>query len=51
MNLIIKICGIRDPEMAEQAAMLGVNLIGIIFHPLSPRYVSLDQAIAISLMR
>ena len=47
-NHIIKICGIRDPAMAEQAAIAGANLIGIIFHPLSPRYVSLDQAIAIS---
>ena len=45
---IIKICGIRDPGMAEQAAKAGANLIGIIFHPLSPRYVSLEQAAVIS---
>lgn len=47
-NHIIKICGIRDPDMATQAAIAGANLIGIIFHPSSPRYVSLDQAVAIS---
>jgi len=47
-NHIIKICGIRDPKMAAQAATAGANLIGIIFHPSSPRYVSLDQAAAIS---
>ncbi len=48
-NHIIKICGIRDPGMAEQAANAGANLIGIIFHPLSPRYVSLVQAAEISM--
>ena len=47
-NYLIKICGIRDPEMAVQAAIAGANLIGIIFHPLSPRYVSLEQAVLIS---
>jgi len=48
-NHIIKICGIRDPGMAEQAANAGANLIGIVFHPLSPRYVSLEQAAAIAI--
>jgi phosphoribosylanthranilate isomerase len=48
-NHLIKICGIRDPHMAEQAAIAGAHLIGIIFHMPSPRYVSLDQAAAISI--
>jgi phosphoribosylanthranilate isomerase len=47
-NYLIKICGVRDPEMATQTAMAGANLIGIIFHPLSPRYVSLKKAALIS---
>ena len=47
-NHLIKICGIRNPQMAVQTAIAGANLIGIIFHPSSPRYVSLDQATAIS---
>lgn len=47
-NHIIKICGIRDPKMAVHAARVGANLIGIIFHPSSPRYVSLEEAAAIS---
>jgi phosphoribosylanthranilate isomerase len=46
---IIKVCGIRDPGMAEQTANAGANLIGIIFHPLSSRYVSLEQAAEISM--
>jgi phosphoribosylanthranilate isomerase len=45
---IIKICGIRDPDMAEQAAIAGANLIGIVFHPASSRYVSLEKAISIA---
>jgi phosphoribosylanthranilate isomerase len=48
VNPIIKICGIRDAEMAENAAKSGANLIGIVFHPSSLRHVSLEQAIAIS---
>ena len=47
-NHIIKICGIRDAEMARKAAEAGANLIGIVFHPSSPRDVSLEQAVAIS---
>lgn len=47
-NRIIKICGIRDSEMAVQAAAAGANLIGIIFHSPSSRYVCLDQAVEIS---
>lgn len=46
---IIKICGIRDPGMAEQVGNAGANLIGIIFHPLSPRYVNLEKAFEISM--
>ncbi len=45
---IIKICGIRHPEIAQRAVCAGVNLIGIVFHSLSKRYVSLDQAKLIS---
>lgn len=48
INHIIKICGIRDAQMAEQAALAGVNLIGIVFHPSSPRYVTIAQASAIA---
>jgi phosphoribosylanthranilate isomerase len=34
--------------MAEQAVKAGADLIGIVFHPLSPRCVSFDQAAAVS---
>ena len=45
---IVKICGIKEPIMAKQAAMAGANLIGIIFHPPSPRYIHLEQAASIA---
>lgn len=48
INPIIKICGICDPVMSAQAALAGAHFIGVIFHPLSPRYVSLEQAAAIA---
>jgi phosphoribosylanthranilate isomerase len=43
-NYLIKICGIRDADMAVFAANAGANFIGIIFHPSSPRHVALAQA-------
>jgi phosphoribosylanthranilate isomerase len=42
-----KICGITRPEDGQEAARLGVDAIGLVFYPPSPRHVSLDQARAI----
>jgi len=36
---MIKVCGMREPENIKKVAALGVNLIGLIFWPKSPRYV------------
>jgi phosphoribosylanthranilate isomerase len=35
----IKVCGMRDAENIQQVIALGVNMIGLIFWPKSPRYV------------
>ena len=35
----IKVCGMRDAENIQQVKALGVNMIGLIFWPKSPRYV------------
>ncbi len=43
----IKICGLRDPEMAAEAAAMGADAIGCIFFEKSPRNVTRDQALAI----
>lgn len=36
---LIKICGIKTPELAFEAANLGANFIGIVFHARSKRFV------------
>lgn len=48
--MIIKICGIKDPEMAFFAAQAGAHLIGIMQYTQSKRYVSpeLGREIAIA---
>ncbi len=47
-QLLIKICGISQPQIAAVAATAGANFIGIVFHPQSSRYVNIQQAIAIA---
>lgn len=38
---MIKVCGLRNGENIRQVAALGVDWIGLIFWPHSPRYVSM----------
>lgn len=42
--LLIKICGLSTPETLEAALDAGADMVGFVFHPKSPRNVSLDQA-------
>ena len=42
-----KICGITRPEDARTAAAAGVDAIGLVFYPKSPRAVTIEQAQAI----
>lgn len=38
-DLLIKVCGMREPENIRQVIALGIDMIGFIFYPGSPRYV------------
>lgn len=40
----IKMCGFTREADAEAAALLGVDAIGLVFYPKSPRVVTLDNA-------
>jgi len=47
MRTRIKICGFTQVQNAVDAANLGVDAIGLVFYPPSPRNVSIEQAINI----
>lgn len=44
MSIRIKMCGMTQASDIAKAASLGVDAIGLIFAPESPRYVSIEQA-------
>jgi len=44
----IKICGIRDPRMAEVAVSAGADAIGVVLAEGSPRTVTVEQALEIA---
>ena len=45
--MFIKVCGITSVDDALMAEKLGADAIGIVFHPKSPRYVSVAEALKI----
>ena len=40
--MIIKVCGMKNPDNIAAAAMLKIDMMGFIFYPKSPRYVEGD---------
>ncbi len=48
MSVIVKICGINSVEAADASVRAGADLVGLAFHPASPRRVSLDTALALA---
>lgn len=47
MRTRVKICGFTRAEDAVSAARLGVDAIGLVFYPPSPRNVDIEQAVKI----
>jgi phosphoribosylanthranilate isomerase len=45
--MIVKVCGVRTPEIAEAAIDAGADWIGIVFERRSPRYASDMEARAV----
>jgi len=43
----IKVCGITRLEDAQLASQLGVDAVGFVFYPKSPRYIAPEKAAAI----
>ncbi|MCG8566079.1 MAG: phosphoribosylanthranilate isomerase [Desulfobacterales bacterium] len=46
-DIHVKICGLTQPDNARDCARAGAHIIGLVFHPPSPRHVETDQARAI----
>ncbi len=47
MTLLVKICGLRSPEMLDVALDCGADMVGFVFFPPSPRNVELPAARAL----
>lgn len=48
--VMIKICGLSTPETMEAALEAGADMVGLVFHPRSPRVVTMKRAIELAAM-
>lgn len=48
MPLAIKICGLTSEPVIDVAIDAGASMIGLVFHPKSPRYVAPERAAALA---
>jgi phosphoribosylanthranilate isomerase len=44
MSIVIKICGLSTPETLEAALVAGVEMVGFVFVPQSPRHIDFGAA-------
>ncbi|MBN8533236.1 MAG: phosphoribosylanthranilate isomerase [Rhizobiales bacterium] len=50
MSLLIKICGLSTEESVDAAVDAGADMLGLNFHPRSPRYVTPERAAMLALL-
>lgn len=48
MSVQVKICGINDPVAARTAGEAGVDMIGFVFYPRSPRSITPERAVELA---
>ncbi len=48
MDLIVKICGLSTEETLDAALEAGADMVGFVFFPKSPRFISLEKAAALA---
>lgn len=48
MSFRVKICGLSTPETVAAACDAGADLVGFVFHPKSPRYITPARAAALA---
>lgn len=46
--MLIKICGLKTPVSVDCAIEAGADMLGFVFHPKSPRYLTPDSAAALA---
>jgi phosphoribosylanthranilate isomerase len=49
-DLIIKVCGLSTAETMAAALDSGTDMVGLVFHPKSPRFVSVERAADLAAM-
>jgi phosphoribosylanthranilate isomerase len=47
-DLIVKICGLSTPDTMLAALDAGADMVGLVFHPKSPRFVSVERAVELA---
>jgi phosphoribosylanthranilate isomerase len=48
MSVLVKICGLKTPEMLDAALDAGADMVGFVFFPASPRHIAaMDRARAL----
>ncbi len=48
MSLIVKICGLSNEETLDAALAAGADMVGFVFFPRSPRFVTPERAAALA---